>query len=229
MLTRKPSHLLDDAQAGNPLFQFQSQGMPAAYSLVPPTPFASEGWQDGDHEACRLISVNLAAYIDNELDPDQADLVTQHLNGCTGCAALLDTMERTDETIEREWRESAPLPSSSQFRQSIDSIMDALPPAPAQSDGFAAKRVHARTRWMRFATGMSGFILAAGALWSSYNIGYSQGRNSARRSSIALPAGSRYIPGISTALTLCSLSEPPPTRPLIEPSLTFARERRSQR
>ena len=183
MLTRKPSHLTDDAQDGNPLFQ--PLGMPAAYALVPPTPFAGEGRQDGDREACRLISVNLAAYLDNELDQDQTELVTKHLDCCAGCAALLETMERTDEAIEREWRDSTPLPSSSQFRHSIDSIMDALPPAPSRAEAFATKRVHARTRWMRFATGMSGFILAAGVIWSSYRLGYSHGRNSARRSSFA--------------------------------------------
>jgi hypothetical protein len=227
MLTRKPSHLTDDAQDGNPLFM--QQGMPSAYALVPPTPVPGDGWEDENREACRLVSVNLSAYLDQELDPDQTQLITKHLNSCAGCAALLDTMEETDEEIQREWRESTPLPSSSQFRHSIDSIMDALPSAPVEPEVFAPKRVHARTRWMRFATGMSGFILAAGLLWSSYRIGYAHGRTSARRSSFAAPNGNGNFTDVQSALSLCSLSTPSSAGPLNEPPLTFARERRSQR
>jgi len=223
MLTRKPSRLTDDVQDGNPLFM--QRGMPSDFALVPPTPVAGEGWEDGNREACRLVSVNLSAFLDNELDPDQAQLIEKHLNSCAGCAALLEAMQDTDEVIEREWRESTPLPSSSQFRQSIDSIMEALPPAPVEAESFAPKRVHSRTRWVRFATGMSGVIVAAGLLWSSYRIGYAHGRTSARRSSFAAPTGAGPYAGFQPTLSLCSLSAAPPN----PTPLTFARERRSQR
>ena len=58
----------------------------------------------------------------------------------SGCADLLDAMEETDEEIQREWREDAPLPSSSQFRHSIDAIMDALPARAEFISAYAANR-----------------------------------------------------------------------------------------
>lgn len=190
MLTRKPSYTKDDAKDGNPLYF--AEGNPSAFAVVPPTPNSGDDWEDRDRESCRLVSVSLSAYLDGELDPEQTQLINKHLNQCADCAAMLQAMEETDEIIEREWREGAPLPSSSQFRHSIDDIMDALPTAQAETPVFAPKRVHSRTRWMRFATGMSGVILFGGMLWSSYRLGYSQGRQSTLNPSPTAPAGSRF-------------------------------------
>jgi hypothetical protein len=224
MLNRKPSVLADDPMGGGPLFT--APGMPSVFAPVPPT--SDAGWDPSDREpeACRLVSVNLSAYLDNELDPDQAQLIANHLGTCAGCAALLDAMEEADEAIQREWREDTPLPSSSQFKQSIGSIMDALPPAPVDAEKLATKRVHARTRWTRFATGMTGVILAAGMLWSSYRIGYAHGRSSARRSAVSVSMPDRPLPGNQPLLQLCSLIAPP-AHPSPAPPTPLARERSS--
>ena len=227
MLTRKPSFVAEDAQGGSPLFT--PQEMPSLFAIVPPTPAGGPQREGGEPESCRLVSVNLSAYLDDELDADQAQLVTDHLNTCPGCAGLLDAMESMDVQIEREWRDSTPLPSSSQFRHSIDAIMDALPPAAAEAERFAPKRVHARTRWMRFATGMSGFILAAGLLWSSYRLGYAHGRTTAKRSSFATPPVNPNSVRNQQAQSLAALSDPPSSPQLTAASLTFTRARRSQR
>jgi hypothetical protein len=94
-----------------------------------------------------------------------------------------------DETLEREWRDSAPLPSSSQFARSIDSIMDALPDQPAPTPVFAPKRIHARVRWTRFATGVAGLFAFGSLIWSSYRLGYEQGRqNNVSRYPGSMPA-----------------------------------------
>jgi anti-sigma factor RsiW len=176
-----------------------------------------------------LVAVNLSAYLDNELDPDQSDMITAHLESCAACADLLDAMEETDEEIQREWREDSPLPSSSQFRQSVDAIMDALPAELVAEPVFAPKRVHARTRWVRFATGMSGFILVAGMLWSSYRIGYVQGRQNAGKSAFTPVNPTGYNPAVQPMMSVASLS-PASAKPPEEPlPFTFARERRFHR
>jgi len=87
MLTRKPSVATDDAQDGGPLFT--RQGMPSVFAIVPPASTADPRGEGGQPEACRLVSVNLSAYLDGELDPDQARLVENHLNTCPNCADLL--------------------------------------------------------------------------------------------------------------------------------------------
>ena len=168
-------------------------------AVVPPTGFTGGGrggngggirrggnggsGNGGGSDACDLVSVNLSAYQDGELDPDQMRLVVNHLTTCPQCAAELKALRATDRRIQREWRDSAPLPSSSRFDQSIDAIMAALPPAPAAPAVFAPKRVHARARWMRFSTGMAGIIALAGMSWSSYQLGYVHGRRSTRPAS----------------------------------------------
>jgi len=227
MLTRKPSSVQDDAQAGNPLFN--KQGLPTDYTVVPPTPGTGSRWEGGQPEACRLVAVNLSAYLDNELDPDQSEMITAHLDSCAACADLMDAMQETDEEIQREWREDAPLPSSSQFRHSIDAILDALPAEPVAEPVFAPKRVHAKTRWVRFATGMSGFVLVAGMLWSSYRIGYVHGRQNARKSSFAPANPTGYNPAVQPMISLASLSSDSNSPPQNSLTLTFARERRFRR
>ena len=175
MLTTKAPFVSDSPKFEEPLFRHYS--LQAGHSGPPPATDFGGGRPGGEPEACKLVSVNLSAYLDNELDADQAQLVTNHLDDCADCAALLHIMEDADIQTQREWREDTPLPSSSQFKHSIDSIMGALPPESSERESFAPKRVHSRIRWIRLATGLSGILLAVGMLWSSYTIGYARGRS----------------------------------------------------
>ena len=183
----------------------------------------------GGDDACEFVSVNLSAYQDGELDPDSLKLIVSHLAHCPNCAAAFDALQEVDETLEREWRDSAPLPSSSQFAQSIDSIMDALPNEPAATPTFAHKRIHARVRWTRFATGVAGLFAFGSLLWSSYRLGYEQGRqNNVSRYPGSMPAnaGNPIMP--VSFFTIASQPRPSarsasassdqrtPTEPLIE-------------
>ena len=148
------------------------------FAVVPPVYGDADfgGGDEGGNEACRLVAVNLSAYLDGELDVDQQQVVEAHLDRCPKCSASLDEMHTTDTIIEREWRDNAPLPSSSEVRNAIDSIMAALPPAPVSAPEFAPKRVHAKARWMRFSTGLAGILAFFSLLWSSYRLGYANGR-----------------------------------------------------
>jgi len=178
------------------------------------------GWPGrGGDDACEFVSVSLSAYQDGELDPESLQLIVSHLAHCPHCAAAFDALQSVDETLEREWRDSAPLPSSSQFARSLDSIMDALPSEPAPTPVFAPKRVHARVRWTRFATGVAGLFAFGSLLWSSYRLGYQQGqennvsrypgRMSARPGSHAIPAS--FFSTVSYPyLTTHSVSSPRP-------------------
>lgn len=148
-------------------------------NALPPTGRSggNGGWPGrGGDDACDFVSVNLSAYQDGELDSDSLKLIVSHLAHCPNCADAFDALQSVDETLEREWRDSAPLPSSSRFARSIDSIMDALPDEPAVAPAFAPKRIHARVRWTRFATGVAGLFAFGSLLWSSYRLGYQQGQ-----------------------------------------------------
>ncbi|HLJ57020.1 MAG TPA: zf-HC2 domain-containing protein [Chthonomonadaceae bacterium] len=231
MLTRNPSAHAGGVQDGGDPFTQQAppSDLPIDYAVVPPAKQGGRFGEGGEPESCRLVVVNLSAYLDSELDPDQAQLVADHLNSCPRCADLLDAMEGTDEDIVREWRDSAPLPSSSQFRNGVDAIMGALPPAAAAAEPFAPRRVHSRTRWMRFATGLSGVIVAGGMLWSSYRLGYVQGRAVAKRTSFPIPQPeSSYQPG-PRRFALNSLTSPPSIPPEPTESLSLSRAERSRR
>ena len=142
----------------------------------------------GQGDTCELVAANLSAYQDGELDTIQTRLVAAHVGNCPRCAEIFEAIQETDETIQREWRECAPLPSSLHFEQAVNGIMAALPPVPAQPVTFAPRRVHARARWTRFASGMAGVVALAASLWSSYQLGYSRGR-----SSVVAPAPSRSL------------------------------------
>ena len=126
---------------------------------------------------CRRGIETLSAYLDGELDSDSQAEVANHLNNCPQCADAFDALLATDRMIQREWRD-APLPSASEMRFALDSIMDALPPLPVAPPAFAPRRIHAKARWMRFATGIAGVIALLGLLWSSYRLGFAQGRSS---------------------------------------------------
>ena len=152
----------------------------AAFAALPPTDAPSFDDGGGGNEACGLIMANLAAYQDNELNAEERRVVEAHLAECVHCSSSLAALQTNDRLIEREWRESAPLPSSKEFRQSVDAIMAALPPVPAKEAAFAPKRVHSRARWMRFSSGFAGIIALFCLIWSSYQLGYAHGRLSHR-------------------------------------------------
>ena len=126
---------------------------------------------------CKRGMETLSAYLDGELDSDSRAEVANHLNSCPQCADAFDALLATDRMIQREWRD-APLPSASETRFALDAILDALPPLPDAPPVFAPRRIHAKARWMRFATGVAGVIALLGLLWSSYRLGFTQGRSS---------------------------------------------------
>jgi anti-sigma factor RsiW len=161
---------------------------------------------DGVSPLCLAISANLSALQDNELNPEQRSFVENHLATCGECAAIHQAMQRTDSLIQREWRENASLPLPSERRRAIDSIMDALPLAPETLPVFTPKRVHAKARWMRFAMGVAGTLMALGLLASSYLLGYTNGRRH------ALP-GSPDSYSSPPAAKAAALSLPPKERP----------------
>jgi hypothetical protein len=209
------------------------------FAVVPPTDDTVGGDSgDGGNDACKLVMTHLAAYQDNELDPDQCRVIEAHLGKCPECAAGLEALQTTDMLIEREWRESAPLPSSLRLKQSVDSIMTALPPAPVAPTAFAPKRVHSRGRWMRFSAGMASLIAFVSLLWSSYRLGYEHGRMSLNPSTSPAPARTPRPHFSSSPRLIPILFAPPaphPDRPpehtlslsqLRPPMQTFARSLR---
>jgi len=150
----------------------------------------NDGSGNGGGEVCGLVVANLSAYLDSDLVSDEQRLITAHLAKCPNCSAVLTSMQETDELIQREWRDSAPLPSSFAGKQSIDSIMDSLPPVPVPTPQFTPKRVHSRTRWIRFASGVTVLVCLLGSLWYTYLIGYNNGRHSVSSSVPILDAAS---------------------------------------
>jgi hypothetical protein len=62
-----------------------------------------------------------------------------------------------------------------------------------ENPAFPTKRVHAKARWMRFATGLMSLFALLGMLWSSYRLGYAHGRRSLLTSSPSQPT-----PGVPT-------------------------------
>jgi hypothetical protein len=165
---------------------------------LPPIPPVGGGDSRGKEmgsEACDLVVANLSAYQDDELDPDQERVIEAHLHKCDYCSSVFAAIQTTDMLVEREWRDGSPLPSSLEINVAVDAIMDALPPVPAPTPRFEPKRVHARTRWMRFATGITGIFGLSGMLLSSYALGFAHGRRSLNAQgmspfSLALPTSS---------------------------------------
>ena len=147
-------------------------------SLPPSQAFGDRNGGNGNSDTCAWVIENFSDYMDNALNPETAPIIEAHLVQCANCVEVLKTMKQTDRLLEREWRESAPLPSSLQHRQSVDAIMAALPPVPDQSAAFATKRIHAKTRWTRLATGLAGVLAFFSLLWSSYRLGYTHGQKS---------------------------------------------------
>ncbi len=172
--------MLNHRNNGNPCVDQdpadKTPGFASRISFAPQPPRPAEDDRSGGEDGCRLVGLNLPAYQDDALDPDTRNAVEAHLGHCVRCASNLEALRKTDEAIQREWRESAPLPSSLEVHVAMDAIMDALPPAPVETVEFAPKRVHARNRWTRFATGLASILTFGSLMWSSYRLGYADGR-----------------------------------------------------
>lgn len=189
---------------------------PSPTSILPPTPGVGGNDIRGtemSRDACDLVIANLPAYQDGELDIDQQRLVENHLTKCPQCAAVMEAIQATDRILEREWQDDAPLPSSLEFTQAVNNIMAALPPVPAHSATVKPRRVHARTRWMRFATGISGFFALFGMLWTSYTVGYYNGRKNLAQLSSTTVSPVMPLPHSFLSVSTASLSSngPPGT------------------
>ncbi|HLV80973.1 MAG TPA: zf-HC2 domain-containing protein [Chthonomonadaceae bacterium] len=175
-MLKRTAPIADAQGAGNAA---QDESVTGPFAPIPPTDARELPGGSGEgSDACRLVLTHLSAYQDGELDPDPQRVVEAHLANCPGCASNLDALRAADALLQREWQESGPLPSSLETRQSIDSIMAALPPAPPAPAQFAPKRVHSRARWMRFSTGLAGLLALISLMWSSYRLGYLHGRRS---------------------------------------------------
>ena len=185
-------------------------GTPAGSIPTPPDSGDGEGFNFGSDgpqsEACKLVAVNLSAYLDSELDADLETIIKDHLENCADCATLIEAMQATDSQIQREWRDIAPLPSSSKFKHSVDSIMGALPGKPERESVFAPKRIHARTRWVRFATGVTSVFAFLGMLFGSYLVGFQNGKLSSFPRKAADLRSSTHLPRF--ALTRYELRQP---------------------
>lgn len=100
----------------------------------------SDMGNDIGNNSCEQIIVKLSAFQDGELDHEEFRRVTLHLGKCSRCAGIFAMIQETDEILEREWRNSAPLPSSLRYTQSIDTIMDSLPLLPDIDVVLASRR-----------------------------------------------------------------------------------------
>lgn len=148
----------------------------SSFSELPPVDSGDYDDGSGGNGPCKAAQENLSAYLDNELDLVSRHDLEDHLAVCADCAAELDALRTIDTCVEREWRDSAPLPSSEKCKRAMGDIMSALPPVPEKAHTFAPKRIHARARWIRFAAGFSGIFMFGGLMWSSYRLGYAHGR-----------------------------------------------------
>ncbi len=104
--------------------------------------------QDGDDRCSRILEM-IYDFVDDLLSENDSNTITEHLFDCSRCRDAYNAAFRAEEVISREWHKSVPLPSSFQTSRAIDRIMNAIPETQTASN-FPVKRVHSRTRWMRF-------------------------------------------------------------------------------
>jgi hypothetical protein len=185
----------------------------AAFSVALVPPFETDLGSDGGYlneEMCMLVQTNLSAYQDDELDPEQRRIIAAHIDDCPNCTQVFEALQETDRLLTREWRDEASLPSSSERRQAIDAIMDALPSVPSETPDFAPKRIHSKARWMRFATGLSGLLLLAGG---SYRVGYVQGQASVTTPVVSPESSSSLRTSLSLPSLLSANLREPETSP----------------
>ena len=129
--------------------------------------------------SCDYVAENASSYVDAELNPLAIQQIANHLNHCPNCAKMVADVERVGLVLEREWCDSALLPSSLEVEFALDSILDALPPVHESNLESKHTGIPHVTRWVRFTTGVVGGAIFVTSLWSSYQIGFWQGRASA--------------------------------------------------
>lgn len=165
------------------LKQFDGKNRRGSASQYTPAPAsAASPWQANEDAltavSCDYVADNVSSYVDAELSPLTIQQIANHLNICPNCAKMAAEVSRVGLALEREWSDNAPLPSSLEVEFALDAIMDALPPvheaslAPTHGD---SPRI---ARWGRFTTGFVGGALFVASLWSSYQVGFWQGRAS---------------------------------------------------
>ena len=69
---------------------------------------------------CRDIQKKLSAYIDEELNPDQFENVTQHLLHCPECSSALEDLQKVDTVLNNAPLYSVPAKFSEKLMQEID-------------------------------------------------------------------------------------------------------------
>ena len=69
---------------------------------------------------CRDIQEKLSAYIDEELNPDQFENVTQHLLHCQKCSSALEDLQKVDTVLNNAPLYSVPAKFSEKLMQEID-------------------------------------------------------------------------------------------------------------
>ena len=55
-----------------------------------------------NHSECQKYLKQLSDYIDGELDPRLCAKLEEHLEGCTNCTVVVDTLKRTIELYKTE-------------------------------------------------------------------------------------------------------------------------------
>ncbi len=103
---------------------------------------------EGDGRCSRIVEL-IYYFVDDLLSENDSIKVTDHLFDCSRCRDAYNSAFRAEEILSREWHKSVPLPSSFHTNRAIDRIMNAIPESQTASR-FPVKRVHSRTRWMRF-------------------------------------------------------------------------------
>ncbi len=67
----------------------------------------------GSRSECGWFIERMSAYQDGELENNDTRLVAAHIEGCTRCTRIFAALQATDDLLQREWRDDAPLPASS--------------------------------------------------------------------------------------------------------------------
>lgn len=138
--------LIDPVRTLDGLVSASMTPEPTFGASLPPGDDSDDG--SGENHCSRVLQM-MDDYTDELLSKADSAAVNEHLFECTNCRVAYNAAVKVEEILSREWHKSVPLPSSSHTRQAIDRIMDSIPGS-KPSGSFPEKRVHSRTRWMRF-------------------------------------------------------------------------------
>ncbi|MDD4860283.1 MAG: zf-HC2 domain-containing protein [Dehalococcoidales bacterium] len=144
---------------------------------------------------CNEIKELLAAYLDEEVTPDERRQIETHLSSCGECRAELDLLAATRDRLRRTLQiEAASIEPSPQAWDSIRERIEAKASFWSQFSGVLAKPA------FRAAVSVLVVVFIIGALWQS---GLFSGYSSAP------PAAQAPAPGI--IVTKPAMTTPPPT------------------